>query len=126
MSSAFFIFMGAGIGGVLRYFLDLAVTRLAGSQFPFGILTVNVLGCLAMGLLAGWLAFKGQTSHEVRLFLATGILGGFTTFSAFALDTALLVERGRPGLALVYVLASVVLSILALFAGLYLIRGHAT
>jgi CrcB protein len=99
------------------------VTALLGSAFPYGILAINVIGSTAMGLIAGWLAFKGGASAELRLFLTTGVLGGFTTFSAFSLDTALLVERGETALAAVYVGASVALSILGLFAGLWLIRA---
>ena len=75
-----------------------------------------------MGLIAGYLAFKGETSQPWRLFLMTGILGGYTTFSAFSLDTALLYERGELGLAAAYVLGSVVLSIAGLFAGLAVVR----
>ena len=96
--------------------------RFAGLEFPLGILAINVIGSTAMGLIAGWLAFKGQAPHDVRLFLTTGILGGFTTFSAFALDVALLYERGQPGLAVLYVVASVVLSIAGLFAGMWTTR----
>jgi CrcB protein len=80
------------------------------------------LGSTAIGLVAGWFAFRGDAAADMRLFLTTGILGGFTTFSAFSLDAALLYERGQPGLAAVYVAASVSLSILGLFAGLWTIR----
>ena len=84
---------------------------------------VNVTGSLVMGLIAGYFAFKGDASQNWRLFLATGILGGYTTFSAFSLDAALLYERGEVGLAAIYVVASVVLSIAGLFAGLAIARS---
>jgi CrcB protein len=116
------IFLGAGIGGALRHGMNGGITRLMGYGFPYGILTINVLGSLSMGLAIGWLAFRGEASYSLRLFLATGVLGGFTTFSAFSLDAALLYERGQPWLAVMYVLASVGLSIGALFAGLWSMR----
>ncbi|WP_346322434.1 fluoride efflux transporter CrcB [Emcibacter sp. SYSU 3D8] len=120
--SYFMVFLGAGIGGAMRHGVNLAVTRGLGIQFPFGIMLINVLGCLSMGLIVGWLALRGQAGQEWRLFLTTGVLGGFTTFSAFSLDAALLYERGEPGLAAVYVLGSVVLSLAAVFAGLWAVR----
>lgn len=123
MRAATIVFIGAGIGGVMRYFLNLCVTALAGSAFPYGILAINILGSTAMGLLAGWLAFRAEVLPDVRLFLATGVLGGFTTFSAFSLDTALLMERGETLAAAVYVAGSVVLSVLGLFIGLWAMRA---
>lgn len=118
------IFFGAGLGGVLRHGVNLAALRLAGPSFPFGTLTVNVAGSLVMGLLAGWLAVKAGEGwvQDVRLFLATGVLGGFTTFSAFSLDVALLWHRGETALAATYIAASIFLSLAALFAGLAIIR----
>ena len=95
---------------------------LLGSGFPYATLFINITGSLIMGLVAAYFAFKGDASQHWRLFLTTGILGGYTTFSAFSLDAALLYERGAIGLAALYVLASVVLSIAGLFAGLYLVR----
>ena len=116
------VFIGAGIGGAMRHGVNLAAAALLGSGFGYGTLTVNVVGSLAMGALAAFLAFQGEMAQPWRLFLATGVLGGFTTFSAFSLDAALLFERGPPGLAAIYVLASVIGSIAALFAGLALVR----
>jgi CrcB protein len=116
------VFIGAGIGGAMRHGVNLAAAALLGSGFGYGTLTVNVVGSLAMGALAAFLAFQGEMAQPWRLFLATGVLGGFTTFSAFSLDAALLFERGQPGLAAIYVLASVIGSIAALFAGLALVR----
>ena len=117
------VFLGGGIGAALRHGVNLGAARWLGVGFPFGTLIVNVTGSLVMGLIAGYFAFKGDASQHWRLFLTTGILGGYTTFSAFSLDTALLYERGEVWLAGIYVVASVVLSIAGLFAGLALARS---
>ncbi len=106
----------------MRHGVNVAALRLLGPQFPFGTLTANIVGSLIMGLLAGWFALKTDPGQSWRLFLATGILGGFTTFSAFSLDSAVLYERGELGLAALYVVASVAVSILALFFGLFIVR----
>lgn len=116
------VFVGAGIGGALRHGVNMASARMMGVNFPWGTLTVNIVGSLAMGLLAGYFAFKGEAAQAWRLFLTTGILGGFTTFSAFSLDTAMLYERGALMSLAVYVLASVLLSIFAVFIGLAIIK----
>jgi CrcB protein len=116
------VFIGGGLGAALRHGVNVGAARWLGTNFPYGTVTVNVTGSLVMGLFAAYLAFKGDASQSWRLFIATGILGGYTTFSAFSLDVAVLYERGATGLALAYVLASVVLSILGLFAGLWLVR----
>ncbi len=118
----FVVFVGAGIGGALRHGVNLAAVRLLGYGSPFGTLIVNILGSLAMGLLAGWFAYRTGIPQHMRLFLTTGILGGFTTFSAFSLDAALLIERNAWGHAAAYVAGSVIVSVLALFAGLSLMR----
>lgn len=117
------VFIGGGIGAALRHGVNLGAARLFGTSFPYGTLTVNIVGCLVMGLLTGYFAFKGDVSQHWRLFMTTGILGGFTTFSAFSLDVALLYERGEIGLAATYILASVVVSLVAVFAGLALMRS---
>jgi CrcB protein len=111
---------GGALGAVARY----GVGRiLPAGGWPYATLTVNVVGGLLMGLLAGWLAFRGGAGQEsVRLFAAVGILGGFTTFSAFSLETAQMIERRQLGLAAAYVGLSVVLSVAALFAGLWIAR----
>jgi CrcB protein len=119
------VFLGGGIGAALRHGINLGAARWFGIGFPFGTLIINVTGSLIMGLVAGYFAFKGDASQHWRLFLTTGILGGYTTFSAFSLDAALLYERGEVSLAAVYVLGSVVLSIAALFAGLAIARSFA-
>ncbi len=123
MLASIAIFIGAGLGGLMRHVLNVWITAVVGSGYPYGILAINVIGSTAMGLAAGWFAFKGAAPHELRLFLTTGILGGFTTFSAFSLDAALLIERGEGWLAALYVGSSVVLSIIGLFVGLWAVRG---
>jgi fluoride exporter len=117
------VMIGGGIGAGGRHLVSMATLRLFGPGFPVGTLAVNVIGSLAMGLFVGWLV-KHEAAHlqPLRYFLATGLLGGFTTFSAFSLDTSVLWERGDTMLALIYVVGSVVLSILAVFAGLAVMR----
>jgi CrcB protein len=127
MQSYFLVFLGAGIGGALRHGVNVGCARFCGTAFPLGTLVVNVVGSLLMGVIAGWLAFKAGEgwSQPLRLFLATGVLGGFTTFSAFSLDAVLMWERGQAGGALGYMAASVILSIAGLLAGLALVRAVA-
>ena len=122
MNTYLIVGFGAFLGGAMRHGVNQMMMRLFGPGFPLGTFTVNVMGSLAMGLIVGYFAFKGQASQPIRLFLTTGLLGGFTTFSAFSLDFALLVERGEPLTAAIYGVCSVGLSILALFAGLWLVR----
>jgi CrcB protein len=97
MLSTVLVFIGRGIGSALRHGVNVASVRLLGTGFPYGTLTVNIVGSLVMGLLAGYFALRGEAFPPWRLFLTTGIVGGFTTFSAFSLDTALLYERGEAG-----------------------------
>jgi CrcB protein len=125
VNSYLLVFLGAGIGGSLRHAVNLGCTRFCGPAFPWGTLTVNVLGSFVMGACAAWLALKAgeEWSQSVRLFLTTGILGGFTTFSAFSLDAVLLWERGEVGSASAYVAGSVLLSLAGLVAGLALVRA---
>ena len=119
------VFLGGGIGAALRHGVNLLSARLLGTSFNYATLFENVSGSFVMGLLVGYFAFKGGASQHWRLFLTTGILGGYTTFSAFSLDTILLYERGEIGLAALYVALSVALSIGALMAGLALVRHFA-
>ena len=114
------VFIGAGIGGALRHGVNVVAVRLLGYGFPFGTLLVNVLGSFLMGLFAGYFAFRPGLGQHMRLFLTTGVLGGFTTFSAFSLDTALLVERHAYAAAAGYMVGSVFASLVALFVGLAL------
>lgn len=116
------VFFGGGVGASIRHAVNMASAKALGTGFPFGTLIINITGSIVMGLIAGYLAFKGEASQHWRLFLMTGILGGYTTFSAFSLDTALLYERGAVGLAALYVVGSVGLSIAGLFAALALVR----
>ena len=118
--------LGGGIGAGLRHLMNLAALRLLGPGFPWGTLAINVAGSFAMGVFIEILARRfGGASNELRLFVATGILGGFTTFSSFSLDFAFLWERAAVGSALSYVVASVGASIVALFVGLWLARSFA-
>lgn len=119
------VFVGAGFGGALRHGVNLAAVRLLGYGFPFGTLIVNVLGSFLIGLLAGYFAYRTGLNQHLRLFLTTGILGGFTTFSAFSLDVALLVERHSYVLAAAYMIGSVGLAMAGLFLGLALFRQTA-
>jgi CrcB protein len=116
------IFVGGGLGASLRHTINMVFTRAFGTGFPYHTFFINVSGSIVMGLIAGYLAFKGEATQHWRLFLMTGILGGYTTFSAFSLDTILLYERGELGLAALYVILSVALSVGGLLAGLVLVR----
>lgn len=116
------VFLGGGLGAALRHGVNLLTARWLGTDFPYGTLSVNVTGSLVMGILAAYFAFQSDASQHWRLFLTTGILGGYTTFSSFSLDVALLYERGEVWLSALYVVASVVASIVGLFAGLALVR----
>ncbi len=124
-SPYFVVFIGAGLGGVLRHALNNAIPKALGFDFPWATPVINVTGSIAMGLLVGWLAFKGGANwtQPLRLFAATGVLGGYTTFSTFSLETVLLIERHAYGAALAYVLGSVLCGVLGLFAALMLMRS---
>ena len=116
---------GGALGAMARYGVGIATQRLVGpgSSWPWATLTVNVVGGLVMGLLVGWLALRAGAGQEsVRLFAAVGLLGGFTTFSAFSLEAVLMIERRQFAMAGGYVALSVILSIIALFIGLMVAR----
>lgn len=117
--------LGGAIGASLRHLVGVLTLRIFGPGFPWGTLTVNILGSFVMGVIVEVIARRFSASMELRLFLMTGMLGGFTTFSSFSLDTAFLWERGETVVAFGYVVGSVVLSIAALFAGLALVRSFA-
>ena len=119
------VFLGGGIGAALRHGFNLAFARLVGTAFPYATLFENVSDSIVMGMLVATFAFRSGIPHHWQLFLTTGILGGYTTFSTSSLDVALLYERGQIGVAAVYVLLSVVLSIGGLFAWLALVRNFA-
>lgn len=133
MNHLLIVAAGGAIGAALRHLVGLGALRLIGSAFPFATMSVNIAGSFAMGALVAWLALKADitgwpgaifgTGQNLRLFLATGVLGGFTTFSAFSLDAMLLWERGEAGLAAFYVLGSVTLSLGGLIAGLAFVRA---
>lgn len=125
MYGSLVVFLGAGLGGVLRHGLNTTLPKMVGTTFPIATMVANITGSLLMGLIVGYLAFKdGQmASQSVRLFLTTGLLGGYTTFSTFSLDFFFLMERGQHGLAALYVLVSVSLAFIGVFAGLMIMRA---
>ena len=118
--------LGGAIGSVLRYQLGRGMTLWLGPQavtaFPWATLTVNLIGSLAMGVLAGWLARHGESAEQLRLLLGVGLLGGFTTFSAFSLEMMVLVERGQAAQAFLYAAVSVLAGLSALYIGLIAMR----
>ena len=119
------IAVGGGLGSLARHYLSTFIYALTGTAFPWGIFVVNVLGGFTMGLIVELSALKLNIGPELRAFLTTGILGGFTTFSAYSLDSALLIERGEWMNAGAYIVGSVVLSIGALFLALWMVRSFA-
>ncbi|MCJ2095076.1 fluoride efflux transporter CrcB [Methylobacterium sp. J-072] len=124
MVNTLIVILGAGLGGGVRHGINVAVARLLpGFGFPLATLVINVLGSFLMGVLAEGFALRGAAGHPARLFLTTGILGGFTTFSTFSLDAISLYERGEPALAALYVGVSVAGGLLGLIAGMALIRA---
>ncbi|MBR7620209.1 fluoride efflux transporter CrcB [Phenylobacterium sp. 20VBR1] len=123
MDKVLLVALGGATGAVARYGLGIQSLRLFGPGWPYGTFIANLMGGLMMGVLAGFLAFRGGADQEkLRLLLGVGVLGGFTTFSAFSLETALMIERRAYGVAASYAAASVLLSITALFVGLILAR----
>ena len=123
MPTYLMVALGSALGGSLRHGVNVASARLLGPQVPYGTLTVNLLASFLIGLLAASCAARGEAAQARRLFLTTGVLGGFTTFSAFSLDTVRLYERGQLTLALGYSCGSVVISMAALCAGLAIMRA---
>lgn len=123
MTKVLLVAVGGAAGSVARYLVGAAALRWIGPGWPWGTMTVNIVGGFLMGLLTGWLALKAAGQQEtLRVLLGVGILGGFTTFSAFSLDVALMIERRAYGQAFSYTAASVLIALAALFAGLYLAR----
>ncbi|MHA1133880.1 MAG: fluoride efflux transporter CrcB [Alphaproteobacteria bacterium] len=123
MQTLLFVAAGGALGASGRYLVGIASGRLFGLDFPWGTLIVNVLGCLVMGLLIEAMALRWTVHNDLRAFLAVGLLGGFTTFSAFSADFGLLFERDAYLSAGLYLFASVGLSIAAFFAGLAIVRA---
>jgi len=125
MQAYLLVFFGAGLGGCLRHTVNLLAARVWGANFPWGTFLINISGSLVMGLIAGWLAFRAgeNWTQHVRLFTLTGILGGYTTFSAFSLDAALLYERGQLAICAAYIGGSVGLALAGVFGGLAIMRA---
>lgn len=117
------VFLGGGLGCILRHAVNEKGPALWGVDYPWGTVFVNIVGSLLMGLIAGWFALRGHSGQLPRLFLTTGVLGGFTTFSTFSLDSSLLLERGQTWVGLAYIVGSVGVGIVALFAGLAIMRS---
>lgn len=123
MEKVLLVAAGGAVGAVARYGVGVQALRLWGSGWPYGTFVVNVVGGLLMGVLAGYLAHRGGADQErLRVLLGMGVLGGFTTFSAFSLEAALMIGKRAYGQAFAYTSASVLLSISALFLGLLLAR----
>lgn len=123
MEKLVLVALGGGAGAVARYLVGIQALKRLGMAWPYGTLSVNVIGGLLMGVLAGWLAYRGGADQERwRVLLGVGVLGGFTTFSAFSLETALMIQKRAYGQAFSYAGASVLLSVAALFLGLILAR----
>lgn len=123
--SVLLVALGGAFGSVCRYLVGVGAGRLLGPDFPFGTMIVNIVGSFVMGLFIELLAVRFDGSESLRLFVAVGILGGFTTLSSFSLDSVVLFERGAIGAAALYVGASIVLSLAALVAGLHFVRAFA-
>ena len=126
LAASLYVALGGALGAWLRYLTAMAWSRAIGpaaaAAFPWATLSVNAVGSLLMGLLTGWLLRHGDQGEGWRLLLGVGVLGGFTTFSAFSLDLVQMIERGQLGSALVYSAVSLAVGVAALFAGLALIR----
>ncbi|MEV5020312.1 fluoride efflux transporter CrcB [Sphingobium sp. LMA1-1-1.1] len=127
MTNIFLVMAGGAVGSALRYLTGrLAFHMMPGASWPWGTFAANVVGGFVMGLLAGWLArFNTSAGEPIRLLLAVGLLGGFTTFSSFSLETVLMMERGQMGVALAYVVLSVIGAVGALAGGLAFMRSIA-
>ena len=125
MNGFLYVALGGAIGASLRHGVGLVASRPGLTTWPWGTFTVNLVGSLAMGLLIGWLAFRGEElgrGENMRLFLATGLLGGFTTFSAFSLEVARFVEKGDWTRAISYAGLSVILGLILVILGMYIMR----
>jgi fluoride exporter len=119
------VFVGAGLGGMMRHGANITCAQYCGIEFPWGTLIINIIGSCLMGLLVGWLAFRSgeEWTQNLRLFLATGVLGGFTTFSTFSLDVVLMWERGDLVNASLYTVSSVGGGVIGLVAAMSFVRA---
>jgi CrcB protein len=122
MNGLIAVFLGGGLGAAARHGINLLSVQFAGARYPWGTFFINVAGSLLIGVLVEWFALRAQAGPVLRLFLVTGVLGGFTTFSAFSLEVGLLYQRGELGTAIAYAVASVVCGVAAMFAGMYAVR----
>lgn len=123
MMNLLLVAAGGALGAGMRHLASGAIVRRMGAEWPYATFSINIVGSLLIGFLAGWLAFRGADgSSQLRLLIGTGVLGGFTTFSAYSLETALLIERGRLGSAALYALGSVAVGLAFVFAGLFIAR----
>jgi len=123
MKLIFAIGAGSFIGGVFRYLLSMLIQAKTTTNFPLGTLIVNIIGCFFIGIVFG-IFDRGQMSNEWKLFLATGVIGGFTTFSAFSYETFVLFREGHAGYALLYIFASVILGLLATYFAYLLVKTN--
>jgi fluoride exporter len=123
MNGFLLVFLGGGLGSAARHGANVLATHVSGSRYPFGTFAINVVGSLIIGLLAEWFALRSSLPSNARLFLITGLLGGFTTFSTYSLEIGLLYERGEMGTALLYAISSVVCGVGAMFLGMHVVRN---
>lgn len=126
MNGFLLVFLGGGLGSAARHGINLLSAQFLLSRQPWGTFFVNVAGSLAIGILAEWFALRSQLPAGARLFLITGVLGGFTTFSTFSLEAGLMIQRGETGAALLYALGSLACGVGALFLGMQLVRYFAS
>jgi fluoride exporter len=122
MKTLLLVALGGALGASCRYGVGVAATHLGSGHFPWGTFSVNIIGSFILGVLVAMMTFSWSPSPELRAFVVVGVLGGFTTFSAFSLDVVLLIERGRLVLAALYLVGTVVISVAGLFAGMRLTR----
>lgn len=122
MTGYYIVFLGGGLGAMCRHGVNVLAVHLVGTRYPIGTFVINVAGSLMIGMIAEWFALRSHMPLNLRLFLITGILGGFTTFSAFSLEVGLLHERGDTLAAALYAIASVVCAVGAMFAGMHFVR----
>jgi len=126
MNGFILVFIGGGLGAAARHAVNMLAAHWTSMRYPVGTFVINVVGSLAIGVLAETFALRTHWSGNARLFLITGVLGGFTTFSAYSLEVGLLYERGQRAAAAIYAAASVICAVGAMFAGMYAVRRLST